>query len=179
MSIHGGKNRWRFLPLKNGYTGCWKNVVRMLEGLEINGLSFANCLRGKIGKGDRMLFWKDVWHGNVPFMDRWPCLFAQEQSKNAVVADRFIQVGDRLGIASSWGFNTDTVVAISEAQDVQAVISQVRLNENKDRWVWNQHSSGSFSVADVKVWLGQKYGSPLDRSMRWESWLPSKINIFI
>ncbi|KAJ0837207.1 putative reverse transcriptase zinc-binding domain-containing protein [Helianthus annuus] len=151
----------------------------MLERLEVNGSRFSSCLRGKIGNGERIIFWKDVWYGNVPFMDRWPCLFAQDQNKNAVVAVRFQQNGDRVGIASFWNFNTDSVAAISEAQDVQAVASQVRMNGGKDKWVWNHCSSGKFSVAAVKHWLGQNYGAPLVRFMRWESWLPSKINIFI
>lgn len=37
--------------------------------------SFVNQTRFKVGRGNRVKFWKDVWCGNRPLMEEFPCLF--------------------------------------------------------------------------------------------------------
>ncbi|XP_021991610.1 uncharacterized protein LOC110888390 [Helianthus annuus] len=177
--IHGGKGRWSFLPLKSGYTGCWKCIVRLLEGLVVDGKYFKYCFKGKVGKGDKISFWKDIWYGETPLMVRWPKIFAQEVHKNATVDQRIKLVEDKVVLADSWIFDSFTVELISEHQDVQAMVGNVQLSSFNDSWSWTQESNGAFSVAAVKRWLRTKrYEVPV-QFMMWESWIPLKINIFI
>lgn len=40
-----------------------------------------------MGKGNRVLFWKDKWRGNVPFESSFPTLFRLSSVHYAVIAD--------------------------------------------------------------------------------------------
>ncbi|KAJ0858656.1 putative reverse transcriptase zinc-binding domain-containing protein [Helianthus annuus] len=92
---------------------------------------------------------------------------------------RIIREGDKVSLADSWVMETTTVEAISEAQDVVSMISQVQFAGGKDLWVWEPDKNGDFTVAAVKKWL-RKDGIIRSKAlMKWETWVPVKVNIFV
>ena len=82
-TIHGGRDRWMFLPSKSSFPGCWKSIAPFLDRIRLQGKCVNLFIRGRLGNGDRVRFWKDVWFGSVPLMERWPQLFGLEKKKIA------------------------------------------------------------------------------------------------
>ncbi|XP_076890699.1 uncharacterized protein LOC143541890 [Bidens hawaiensis] len=107
--IHGGRNRWVFLPIKNSIPGCWKNIVSHLDKVVINGISLKSQIRGKLRNGDSPRLWLDLWLGPVPLKDRWLGLFESDKKKNDKVGMRLMQVGTKVVLADSWVMETNTV----------------------------------------------------------------------
>ncbi|KAJ0656010.1 putative reverse transcriptase zinc-binding domain-containing protein [Helianthus annuus] len=177
-SIHGGRNRWVFLPVKNSIPGCWKSIVTYLDKVVIKGISLQSQIRGKLGNGADLRFWLDLWIGTVTLKDRWPALFEADKDKNDTVGSRVLQVDNKTVLADSWVMETTTVQSISEAQDARFLLPQVRIVGVKDRWVWEPDKDGTFSVAAVKKWLADDGSYRPGPVLKWESWIPIKVNVF-
>ncbi|XP_021975294.1 uncharacterized protein LOC110870420 [Helianthus annuus] len=159
--------------------GCWANIVRHLEGVEIDGVTFKSCLRSKLGIGDKIMFWKDIWVGAVPLQDRWPVLFRSDLKKNDNVRDRFTSEGDIAVLNTDWVMDLTSVEGISEAHDAGMLLHQIKFSGNKDAWVWEPDKNGVFSVAAVKKWLRGGRLTHGISAMKWEKWLPIKVNFFV
>ena len=101
-AIHGGKNKWIFLPVTRNLTGCWKSLVVALDQIQINGKQVSWFFKGKLGNGDYLCFWKDRWLGEKLLMDRWPKLFLLENKKNCSISDRLKRTGPVCTLAAGW-----------------------------------------------------------------------------
>ncbi|PWA90619.1 RNA-directed DNA polymerase, eukaryota, Reverse transcriptase zinc-binding domain protein [Artemisia annua] len=113
-------------------------------------------------------------------MDRWPGLYSKEVIRNCVVRDRIQPDGSEgMGLNNNWRIEATTVESISEMQDVQEMLSKVCFSGGKDNWVWEADSSGVFSVASVKKLLQLGRNLQSNNEMRWASWVPIKVNIFM
>ncbi|KAJ0469831.1 putative RNA-directed DNA polymerase [Helianthus annuus] len=179
LSIHGGRNKWDFLPVKNTIPGVWKAIVSGTGAIRFDGKSIDKMLSCQLGDGKRISFWKDTWFGSTPLSVRWPVLFYLDRDKNCTVSDRLIQVEGQNLIADDWYLGASTVEGISEIQDLFFMLSTVRLNGSHDRWYWDNNLGKGFSVALVKEALRKNlYGLP-DQRMRWVNWVPIKVNIHV
>lgn len=102
-----------------------------------------------------------------------------DRDKNITVSNRLKQVGMKIGIKDNWNLGVTSVEGISEVQDVEYMLSCVRISENSDIWAWDQKQGVSFSVAAVKTALrGVRDGQSALR-MRWVNWVPIKVNILV
>ena len=133
----------------------------------------------KLGNGDRISFWKDVWFGETPLYIRWPALFSLEKDKESSVSSRVVYDGTQYQMSSSWSSSVHTVEGISEKQDVLFMLSQVRLYDNKDRWIWDNKSAVEFSVAAVKDSIRQNLVGCSSHVFRWINWVPIKVNTLV
>ena len=57
------------------------------------------------------------------------------------------------------------------------MLSNVRLSESNDRWTWDAEGTGCFSVANVKRLLRSDRDTYRRHVMKWESWIPLKVNL--
>ncbi|KAK9054370.1 hypothetical protein SSX86_025448 [Deinandra increscens subsp. villosa] len=179
LSIHGGRNKWVFLPVKKAIPGVWKALVSGIASIRFDGKSIDKMLSCQLGNGKRISFWKDSWFGSTSLSVRWPVLFSLDRDKNCTVSDRLKQSGGLTLITDNWYLGATTVEGISETQDLFFMLSNVRMNGSQDRWVWDNNSGNGFSVAIVKDALRKNvYGLP-DQRMRWVNWVPIKINILV
>ncbi|PWA48762.1 RNA-directed DNA polymerase, eukaryota, Reverse transcriptase zinc-binding domain protein [Artemisia annua] len=104
----------------------------------INGRKAANDIPGVLVNGE--------WISKPP----WPALFSLEKDKECSVSSRVVYDGTQYQMSSSWSSCFHTVEGISEKQDVLFMLSQVRLYDRKDRWIWDNKPAVEFSVAAVK-----------------------------
>lgn len=96
-----GKWLWRFTREEGK---LWKRVVEARWGKDGGGNAlggtvrphslslwrktcggynnFAECLRWKLGNGDGIRFWKDIWLGDSKLMDCFPSIFAIARDKD-------------------------------------------------------------------------------------------------
>ncbi|XP_021984690.2 uncharacterized protein LOC110880476 [Helianthus annuus] len=112
-------------------------------------------------------------------MERWPRLFAGGKHKNCAVRDRIKEENGSTILADIGAFSADSVESISELQELQYMLSQVSVSGNKDRWLWDSDESKSFSVAAVKERLRRNRYGPMQQFMKWESWVPIKVNMLM
>ncbi|PWA75160.1 RNA-directed DNA polymerase, eukaryota, Reverse transcriptase zinc-binding domain protein [Artemisia annua] len=179
LSIHGGRNKWEFLPIKKTIPGCWKSIAGFLEKLRINDQTLISLMTCRLGDGNCISFWKDVWFGERSLMHRWPILFAADNNKNSTVADRIKQSEGLVVLNNDWNLNATTVEAISEVQDVRWMLTQVKFSGNKDVWMWGPNGDQTFSVAAVKDSMRKAVNAQVTQRMKWVSWVPLKVNILL
>lgn len=95
LSIHGGRNKWDFLPVKKAIPGVWKAIVSGIRSVRFDGKSIDKMFSCQLGDGKCISFWKDTWFGSTPLSVRWPVLFSMDRDKNCTVSDRIKRVGGR------------------------------------------------------------------------------------
>ncbi|XP_076949723.1 uncharacterized protein LOC143622474 [Bidens hawaiensis] len=88
ISLHGGRNKWAFVPVKKSLGGVWKSIVSVLNKVRFDGRRVEDLFYCKLGDGSRIDFWKDVWFGSTPLYRRWPLLFSADRNKNVTVVAR-------------------------------------------------------------------------------------------
>ncbi|PWA74034.1 RNA-directed DNA polymerase, eukaryota, Reverse transcriptase zinc-binding domain protein [Artemisia annua] len=179
ISLHGGRNRWAFLPVKKALAGNWKSVVNFLEKTRINGESIDKFFTCQLGDGSRINFWKDIWYGTTPLCIRWPILYSKDRNKKVSVKERIRFDGTVLVLDDSWELDASTVEGISEVQDVSYMLSQVKYSGCTDRWIWDQNPNADFSVAAVKNSLRRYIYTQQAHQMIWVKWVPIKVNILM
>ncbi|KAF5780473.1 putative RNA-directed DNA polymerase [Helianthus annuus] len=69
-SIHGGRGKWSFLPVKKALPRTWKAIVNLLEKSRVNGSSLDIMFLCNLGNGNNTSFWKDKWFGDMPLRFR-------------------------------------------------------------------------------------------------------------
>ncbi|KAF5201391.1 hypothetical protein FRX31_009021, partial [Thalictrum thalictroides] len=98
----------------------------------------------KVGTGERIQFWDDVWQGNQAFRQRFPAMYIVSNSKNATVRDmQQHQVQD-----NGWNLNLRRALFEREQgqfQDLQNALQGVNLQEENDSWRWTETSNGQFT----------------------------------
>ncbi|GJW79680.1 RNA-directed DNA polymerase, eukaryota [Tanacetum coccineum] len=135
---------------------------------------FSNLFRKKIGNGVNTSFWADSWIGSIPFKEKFPRLYALEESKS-------ISVADKLGLSSLYlSFRRPSKGGI-EQESFNLLCKSVRgvvLSNIEDRWSWSLEGSGLFSVKSSRAYIDDLLLPKADAATRWIRILPIKINVF-
>ena len=133
-----------------------------LKGICSSEDSFTQSIRYKVGNGDNISFWHDIWVGNNPLAIQFPDLYRCARNHKAKVADYLITNGSQ----HLWGpiFSRNLFEA-EEAHlfNLLEVLSGVDTNgEVQDIRVWAPSSNGSFSVSSSSaLHAGPVYSSRL------------------
>ncbi|KAJ0550752.1 putative reverse transcriptase zinc-binding domain-containing protein [Helianthus annuus] len=154
-------------------------MVKEMERRSFKGKPFSSFITAKVGNGLTVNFWSDLWVGTTILKHRWPNLYKLERNKNCSVAERMLCGNKGTRFRPTWKKSLVTVEEMSELQDVQFLLSNVSLTGSKDKWFWGDEAKESFSVASVKLLLREDSEVRRDHFMRWESWVPNKVNIFV
>ncbi|GKF24773.1 hypothetical protein Tco_0077095, partial [Tanacetum coccineum] len=90
VEIHGSSGGFDLLvgPRKSS---TWSDIVSSCNRIEQLGVPLNNIMVLKIYRGTQTLFWMDNWLKDLgPLKDCSPGLFALEQHKDCLVADRWV-----------------------------------------------------------------------------------------
>ncbi|PWA85928.1 RNA-directed DNA polymerase, eukaryota, Reverse transcriptase zinc-binding domain protein [Artemisia annua] len=178
-SIHGGRGKWVFLPNKNALAGCWKTIVSFLDSLTVQGKKISQFVRGKLGNGDIMRFWHDLWFGSVLLKDRWPTLYRLERNKSCSIASRVKRGEDGFLFVGNWSRHPASVEELSEKQDLDRMLLDFCFSDREDSLEWVDSVDGRFSVALCKKLFRLNRDQGRNHNMRWESWVPNKVNLLV
>ncbi|XP_022014882.1 uncharacterized protein LOC110914396 [Helianthus annuus] len=154
-------------------------MVKEMERRSLKGKAFASFISTKVGNGLSVNFWSDLWVGATILKHRWPNLYKLDRDKDCSVAERFIQDNAGTRFRPRWKRGLVSVEEFSELQDTQFLLSNVVLSGAKDKWLWGADGKDSFTVAMVKQLIREDTAVGRDHKMRWESWVPAKVNIFV
>ncbi|PWA59444.1 RNA-directed DNA polymerase, eukaryota, Reverse transcriptase zinc-binding domain protein [Artemisia annua] len=157
----------------------WEECKKAMEKLRIAGTQVDWFFKGKLGNGHHLRFWKDRWFGTKALMYRWPNLYARETDKNCKICDRIVMSGSEVSLSGGWNASSSTVEEISELQDVFYMLSLVKYTGNNDSWLWDDEGKAPFSVALVKNLFRKDRDEYRSHKMKWESWVPLKVNILM
>ena len=101
----------------------------------------------KVGNGQRIRFWEDVWWGEVAFSTRFPDLYRLSHAKNCSIED--LSVNQTGSTSHGWDLDFYRNMHSSEIQNfatTSVILDQVRLNgEMQDLRIWNHDRFGVFS----------------------------------
>ncbi|KAJ0876617.1 putative kelch-type beta propeller, reverse transcriptase zinc-binding domain-containing protein [Helianthus annuus] len=179
-AIHGGVRCQSYIPLKNSIGGVWKSIINTGRVSGNQSINVQQRLTPIIGKGDKTLFWMDIWAGSETLRHRFPSLYALESDKGCKVVDCY-----KLNQGKAewfWGSNHSLPndERLAEWVECTTSINQVIIQLKPDVWLWK---SGS-EIADFKV---NNLRSELDhidtlnetKALKWLHWIPKNVNCFL
>jgi len=137
----------------------WRDLQKVCTEGEGGGW-FHNQLVWKVGGGEKVNFWEDVWIGNMNLKSLFPSLFSLSLDQGLMVSE----VGEWVGAAWRWNlrwrrdrFEWETPL---ETNLVQLLSRVSLLRDQKDVQTWGCDGSGSFSVHSAYECLVKEIRSP-------------------
>ncbi|RVW46454.1 hypothetical protein CK203_067327 [Vitis vinifera] len=150
--------------------GVWKEILKE-AGWCWDKMGF------KVGKGNKISFWTDVWCGDTTLSRRFPHLYILVANRNAKVENLWDQnVGE-----GGWNlcfirdFNDWEVELVGEL--LQA-LRGVRITWEDDSVFWKGGGSGQFRVKDAYSWLDRSMDVNFPKNKIWVGRVPTKIMFF-
>ncbi|XP_022014901.2 uncharacterized protein LOC110914417 [Helianthus annuus] len=171
-AIHSGGSDWSLLPVKKSLGGVWVNIVSVINRPLAGNFCLRGSFCGKLGRGDRILFWLDPWLKDVPLKEVFPRLYSLEMVKTCCVRDR---------VEGNWLWRHDPELDEErrELNELMDALASVSVADREDDWVWLSDPSGLFSVKSVKKILDEATVNRNLFVMEWCSWVPKKCNILV
>nr|GEV14367.1 RNA-directed DNA polymerase, eukaryota [Tanacetum cinerariifolium] len=132
-------------------------------------------LRYKLGCGAKIRFWKDIWIGDIPLMDRYIRLFRLDPDPNCVVIDRFVNGEWNL----KWsrpivsGRNLDYLISLNS--DLEQISSFI----GRDDVRWELGNDATFTVKETREHIDDNILPTLDAPTISCISIPRKVNIFL
>jgi hypothetical protein len=203
--------KWRWKLLSHEKEG-WKDVIiskygsevigfRNLGGCRITGLAsnwwrnvctldkdsnwFAEAVVKRVGVGNRTLFWKEVWIGDLTLQDRFPRIFNISEDKDNTISSLGFWERD----VWRWAFNWRRALFEREVPmfaDFSEVVQGFTPSDRDDVWLWKENMDDGFSASSCYLLLVDKFRGTrvLDDcvgfafSKVWKCGAPSKVCAF-
>jgi hypothetical protein len=144
----------------------WKGLMGVKDDFFSRG-SF------KVGNGQNMRFWEDIWLGDQPLAKQYPSLYNIVRRRNVLVSD--VLTSNPLNIEFTRTLSTDK-------WEVWLLLLQrlirVNLTEDPDVFVWKLTTNGVFSVKSMYTDMMNGHTVFL-RKYLWKIKVPLKIKIFM
>jgi hypothetical protein len=144
----------------------WKGLLMVKDEFFAHG-SFS------VGNGESVRFWEDVWLGDRPLAQQYPCLYSIVQRNHVTVANVLSHTPLNIVFRRSLTGNKWT----RWLHLCQRLMS-VSLSSSHDKFIWNLNSSGVFTVKSL--YLHQMNdGLGGEHNYLWKLKIPLKIKIFM
>ncbi|GKV25986.1 hypothetical protein SLEP1_g35354 [Rubroshorea leprosula] len=139
---------WLEWVQENSHKGSswWRNIYKLDHIAQNKRGWLSDGFKLKMGEGNTVRFWKDMWTGNQPFADQFPALFQVSSGKE----DRICNMGKwRDG---KWEWSVQWRRSLFEWEknkwsELQALLDISKLvQEQKDRWEWKHDKDGVYAV---------------------------------
>ncbi|GKB04904.1 RNA-directed DNA polymerase, eukaryota, reverse transcriptase zinc-binding domain protein [Tanacetum coccineum] len=171
-AIHGedgkvGKN------VKSGFPSIWLDIVHEMDVLKKQDIDIINCIKIKLGNGENIAFWEDVWHGDNAFKELYPRMYALETCKVVDVATKLAHSS----LESSFRRVPRGGVEQEQYKALMDQVHDVSLVPMRARRIWSLESSGDFSVASVRKLIDDKMLPKVATKTRWIKSVPIKVNV--
>lgn len=129
-----------------------------------------------VGKGDRTLFWEDLWIGNRPLRERFPRLFRIGCNKLTLVQDVYSSNGQ--GISWLLDFRrAPRMFEVDILNDLIAHLEEFPVDlRGEDELVWTGDPSTSFSVKSlIDSWNLSVNGLGIPYPIVWKNLAPLRV----
>ncbi|PWA57055.1 RNA-directed DNA polymerase, eukaryota, Reverse transcriptase zinc-binding domain protein [Artemisia annua] len=164
------------------HKGVWANIQSGNNDIDKVGVHFSTSFYQKIGNGNTVRFWEDVWntHG-LPLKHVFPRLYALEIDKECLVSDRWKLVNTVWSGNWNWRCEPRGRV-IDELAGLQHVLNSLSLTTcDIDKWQWSLATNGKFTVHKLASLIYRNILGPFSIGCNhiWNNWTPIKVNICI
>ncbi|GJZ09261.1 hypothetical protein Tco_0543544, partial [Tanacetum coccineum] len=128
------------------------------------------CSKKHVGNGASTRFWEDLWLDNQLLSSRFPRLYALENFKNVAISDRWNDV------AWFWQWRREVRGGVEQTQldGLSALLENITLSSERDRWWWSLDPNGIFSVKLTRQWIDNVVLPSAQLSTRWNKLVPRK-----
>ncbi|GAU36827.1 hypothetical protein TSUD_320640 [Trifolium subterraneum] len=178
--------KWRWKLLMDGeeemqFGTCsawWNDLCRLDRG----GTWFTQVVRKRMGDGNTINFWKDIWVGNQTLQQRFPRLYGISVQQDNSVRD----VGNWVNGVWRWELSWRRNFCVWEealVRELEEAIRHTTITATEDRWVWVPNEADGFSVKSLYVFLQGMFGPQNNLNdfecfvfkNIWKSPVPSKV----
>ncbi|GJV20535.1 hypothetical protein Tco_1369555 [Tanacetum coccineum] len=118
----------------------WITIVREVFRHKNCGVDLLSHCHRSVGNGLCTKFWKDLWIGDTRLCDLFPRIYALENNKDAMVAEKLYSM------SASFRRSVRGGAEASQLDLLQEVIQNVILSNIDDRWTWDLNGDGVFRV---------------------------------
>lgn len=174
-ALHDSKLRSTVVPCKTLAAGNWKSICSIEAFFSSKGIDINLQFRGKIGKGDSLMFWLDNWSGLGQLSTRFPTLFKLEACKKVNVASRIQEDGS---FVWKWKNESWSNTAINELIALHNLDMHAHFSDEQDYWEWGVKDSKLFSVQSVRSILETRDKEVRGALYPWNRLIPAKVNVF-
>ncbi|XP_024636614.1 uncharacterized protein [Medicago truncatula] len=142
---------------------------------------FEDNTRRIMGDGRDILFWHDIWVGEIPLKIKFPRLYELVEDKECSVADARRVIGPDRGWESLW---RRRLLAWEEesVRECSVLLHNIVLQENvHDAWRWILDPIQSYTVRGAYRFLTTS-GDALDMTLVddvWQKHIPLKVSLFV
>jgi len=135
----------------------WKDLLKVCREGGGEGW-FGKEVGWKLGCGDKIRFWEDVWIGNCNLKTQFPRLYSLSLNQGQKVEE--VGVWEQMGWCWRLRWRRDRFVWESElVEDLHMLIASIVVHkEEKDVQVWRKEEEGRFSVTSAYECLTQHVG---------------------
>ncbi|GJW29957.1 RNA-directed DNA polymerase, eukaryota, reverse transcriptase zinc-binding domain protein [Tanacetum coccineum] len=157
---------------KAGIQSCWMNIVHEINALKKQGINLLDCMHVKLGNGEKIAFWEDIWVGDNALKNLYPRMYALETCKSVTVGTKLAHSS----LESSFRCKPRGGVEQEQYDALSGQVHDVTFVPMSDRWIWSLESSGDFSVASVRKVIDDKLLLDVGTKTRWIKSVPIKVN---
>ncbi|XP_071740106.1 uncharacterized protein [Rutidosis leptorrhynchoides] len=157
----------------------WKEIIKAGKMADDTGASFSSSFSKKLGNGNTILFWDEIWCGSERLGDTFHRLYMLESNKDATVADRIINVNSTS--TSNWCWvRPPRGRALNEILELNNLISSVTLTDQSDSWKFNLDSTGIYTTKTLSQIINNlKLGIHASAILiQRNKFTPQKVNFF-
>lgn len=124
--VHGLLNS----DIRPNQHSVWIDIIRASYALRQKSIDLLSYCKKSIGNGVNILFWLDVWVGDMLIKDRFPRLFGLESNKEVSVAVKYISnlIVDSFHHPCLGGAESVQLAGLT------SILSLISLNSNPDKW---------------------------------------------
>ncbi|XP_062075930.1 uncharacterized protein LOC133780066 [Humulus lupulus] len=157
--------------------GPWRDISALYE-------EYRRMVCFKVGKGDRIQFWEDVWLGDDSLKSQFPDLFLVSMAKNCVIKDLAVLDGEGSVGAIGWKFRFRKNLFDREVSIFALLLHMLQvvalLSILEDRRNSIPDTSGVFNCKSAFHFLTYAHlGPELDWAKNlWRSFAPYKVKLF-
>ncbi|KAD4179295.1 hypothetical protein E3N88_27886 [Mikania micrantha] len=174
-SVHHVTIPGDLIPSKPIISGVWNNIIKIDGLLHRRGLNLKVMFKGVVGDGRSLKFWSDLWIGEIPLCFKFKKLFKLERNKLCSIHERMSIASTGQELKWEWSRVPNEEQQKEELEALEALLSDLKLSTNKDRWVWLGSNDMVFSVKSLKQRLTNETNGSF--VLKWCKWVPAKANI--
>nr|XP_043619490.1 uncharacterized protein LOC122591304 isoform X3 [Erigeron canadensis] len=97
--------------------------ARFSTHMVLTGVNMERLMKGVVGNGSNMLFWKDWWIGKDRLMEIYTQLYSLEKRKACLVSDRICNIGSSILIKWEWHRKLVSPLELSALNQLTAHLS--------------------------------------------------------
>ncbi|KAJ0600400.1 putative reverse transcriptase zinc-binding domain-containing protein [Helianthus annuus] len=178
LALHGRKWKKELIPLNKNQSGIWKNIAAVQKDFEKKGIDVYKKLVCKIGSGEKVRFWEDVWISNCRLKDSYPSLYRLAENKRVTVKEDYKSTTKGVVWDCKWIADLENVQCWAEFNSMSEQLGNYQIEGGKDVWGWMMDPVEAFTVKAVKDDLNA-LGPQITNldGIKWCNWVIPKANL--